>query len=142
MKPEDLISRNFQNEFTFTASKSSGPGGQNVNKVNTRIELRFSIEASLHLSAVEKMMIFERLRSKITGEGDIIIVSQSERSQFENKRKAIEKFYSLIAKTLTVRRKRIPTSPGKGAIAKRLEAKRKRSDIKKSRGSSEGYGSE
>jgi ribosome-associated protein len=108
MKPEDLISRNFQNEFTFTASKSSGPGGQNVNKVNTRIELRFSIEASLLLSAGEKQMIFERLRSKITGEGEIIIVSQSERSQFENKRKAIEKFYSLIAKTLTLRRKRIP----------------------------------
>jgi ribosome-associated protein len=139
MRPDELISRNFENEFTFSATRSSGPGGQNVNKVNTRVELRFNIEKSTLLSSVEKQLLTEKLGKKVTGDGYIIIVSQTERSQFENKRKVIDKFYIMIAKALTRRRKRIPTSPGAGAIARRLEAKRKRSEIKKSRGGSESY---
>lgn len=139
MRPEELISRNFENEFTFSATRSSGPGGQNVNKVNTRIELRFNIEKSSLLSAAEKLILNEKLGKKVTGEGDVIIVSQSERSQFENKKRAIEKFYSLLSKALSRRRRRIPTSPGAGAIARRLEGKRKRSEIKKSRGGQENY---
>jgi ribosome-associated protein len=137
MKPEELKSRHFEKEFIFSATRSSGPGGQNVNKVNTRIELRFNILTSLLLSEAEKQMIAGKLGKKITGEGDIIIVSQTERSQLENKRIAVEKFYILIAKALTKKKRRIPTSPGAGAIARRLEVKRKRSDIKKSRGNSD-----
>jgi ribosome-associated protein len=134
MKPEELISRHFEKEFIFSATRSSGPGGQNVNKVNTRIELRFNIGSSILLSEVEKQTITAKLGKKITADGDIIIISQSARSQLENKRIAIGKFYILIAKALTKRKRRIPTSPGAGAIARRLEVKRKRSEIKKSRG--------
>lgn len=137
MKPEDLISRNFENEFAFSSTRSSGPGGQNVNKVNTKIELRFKISMSLLLTESEKQLLFEKLGKKVTADGDIIIVSQSERSQTGNKKRAVEKFYRLLANALTRRGKRIPTSPGARAIAKRLEAKRKRSEIKKQRGSSE-----
>jgi ribosome-associated protein len=139
MSPEELILRNFENEFSFSATRSSGPGGQNVNKVNTRVELRFNLEASLLLTAREKQLLSEKLVKKITGNGDILIVSQSERSQFDNKRKTIEKFYKLIASALTIRRKRIPTSPRPASVAKRLDEKRKRSEIKKLRGSSDDY---
>jgi ribosome-associated protein len=142
MKTEELKSRNFENEFTFTATRSSGPGGQNVNKVNTRIELRFNIEISVLLTPGEKLMIYEKLGNKISGEGDLIIISQSERSQFENKRKAVEKFYLLIARALTHKKKRIPTSPGAGAKARRLDVKRKRSEIKKLRGGSDSISEE
>ena len=135
MRPEELISRNFEKEFIFSASRSSGPGGQNVNKVNTRLELRFNIDVSHLLTPAEKLIISEKLGKRISGEGDLIIISQSERSQFENKRKAVEKFYLLIARALTHKKKRIPTSPGPGAKAKRLDVKRKRSTIKKLRGS-------
>jgi ribosome-associated protein len=139
MKPEDLISRNFASECVFSASRSSGPGGQNVNKVNTRIELRFNIETSLLLTEEEKKMILERLKEKITRNGDIIFVSQTERTQPGNKRKVLEKFHIVLAKALTPKKKRIPTSAGKAAKAKRLEEKRKRSEIKKSRGGSARY---
>jgi len=142
MKPEELITRNFEKEFVFSASRSSGPGGQNVNKVNSRIELRFNVFTSLLLSPAEKLLLSESIVNKLTDNGEIIIISQSERSQFENKRKAVEKFYRLIAKALTVKKKRFPTHPGAGAIARRLSTKRKRSDIKKLRGSSEDFNRE
>lgn len=137
MRPEELISRHFEKEFIFSATRSSGPGGQNVNKVNTKIELRFNIGASLLLSESEKMKVTDKLEKKITADGDIIIVSQSARSQLENKRIAIEKFYILLSKALTVKKRRIPTSPGAGAIERRLKLKRNRSEIKKSRGGSD-----
>jgi ribosome-associated protein len=137
MSPEELKYRNFENEFSFSATRSSGPGGQNVNKVNTRIELRFSITRSALLTDAEKTLLYEKIGKKITADGDIIIVAQTERSQTENKKRAVEKFYLMLSKALTVRRRRIPTSPGAGAAARRLESKRKRSLIKKLRGGTE-----
>jgi ribosome-associated protein len=142
MKPDELILRNFEKEFIFSATRSSGPGGQNVNKVNTRIELRFNITDSHILSEDEKEILSGKLGNKITGDGDIIIISQAERSQFENKRIAIEKFYILLSKALTFKKKRVPTLPRAAAIAKRLDVKRKRSEIKKSRGGSANFQSD
>jgi len=131
---DDLISRRFETEFTFTGTRSSGPGGQNVNKVNSRIELRFNIPDSEKLSPLEKEILLQKLEGRINSAGDLLIVSQTERSQLGNKKKAAEKFYSLISKALTIRRKRIPTSPTLGSKNKRLEVKRNRSSIKKFRG--------
>lgn len=142
MEKEELTERKLETEFVFTGTRSSGPGGQNVNKVNTRIELRFNIALSGKLSAREKRLILSKLARRVNSTGELIIVSQSERSQLGNKKKAAEKFYSLLSKALTVKPARIPTSPTPGSRAKRLEIKRKRSSIKKLRGGGDGYNDE
>jgi ribosome-associated protein len=125
-----LNDRDFSNELHFTASRSSGPGGQNVNKVNTKVELRFSIPGSILLSDEEKELILEKLKKKINSEGELIIVSQAERSQLKNKVKAVEKFYTLLARALTPRKKRKPTKPSQASKEERLETKRKQAEKK------------
>lgn len=138
MRPEDLKERGMDNGFVFTATRSSGPGGQNVNKVNTRIELRFNISSSDLLSEDEKKMIFEKLSNRINNEGELIISSQSDRSQLMNKNNAVEKFYELVSKALTVKAKRKLTSPTASSRLKRIEKKKLRSSIKKLRNLSSG----
>jgi ribosome-associated protein len=128
-----LKDRDFSPEFTLTASRSSGPGGQNVNKVSTKVELRFNVIQSTLLSSEEKEIIQDKLASKINSEGEIILVSQSERSQFKNKEIGIEKFYALLKKALTPVKKRKPTKPSLAAKEKRLEEKRIRSEKKERR---------
>jgi ribosome-associated protein len=133
MKPEDLKMRNFEDEFVFSASRSSGPGGQNINKLNTRIELRFSIGRTLLLSDGEKDLVFARLANKINNEGELILSAQSERTQLMNKRAVTEKFFSLLAKALTTRPFRISTKPTAASVGRRLEGKKKRGVRKKFR---------
>ena len=116
--------RNFKSELIFSFSRSSGPGGQNVNKVSTKVELRFHVMDSSLLSGDEKDRLMEKLGSRINGEGELILVSQSERSQLKNKEAVIEKFYALLAKALKPRKKRKPTKPSAAAREKRLESKR------------------
>ncbi|MEI7980492.1 MAG: alternative ribosome rescue aminoacyl-tRNA hydrolase ArfB [Bacteroidota bacterium] len=125
-----IAARDFSPEFSFTASRSSGPGGQHVNKVSTRIELRFDVINSVLLSREEKEVILSKLTGKLTSEGILIIVSQVERSQLRNKDRTIEKFYALLTKTLTPRKKRKATLPTRASIEKRLEAKRMQSEKK------------
>jgi len=128
-----LKARDFSPEFIITASRSSGPGGQNVNKVSTRIELRFNVLQSTLLTTEEKEIIQNKLASRINSEGEIILVNQTERSQLNNKEKAIEKFYVLLSKALTPVKKRKPTKPSPAAKEKRLEEKRIRSEKKERR---------
>jgi ribosome-associated protein len=128
-----LNDRDFINELHFIASRSSGPGGQNVNKVNTKVELRFHVASSAILSEEEKSLIMAKLAKKINSEGELILVSQSERSQLKNKEKAIEKFYSLLTRALTPRKKRKPTKPSQASKEERLEEKRKLAEKKERR---------
>jgi len=128
-----LKARDFSPEFIITASRSSGPGGQNVNKVSTRIELRFNVLQSTLLTTEEKEIIQNKLASRINSEGEIILVNQTDRSQLNNKEKAIEKFYVLLSKALTPVKKRKPTKPSPAAKEKRLEEKRIRSEKKERR---------
>ena len=131
-----LKSRKLEKEMVFTASRSTGPGGQNVNKVSTKVELRFNVRSSLILTDREKSILEEKLRRRINSEGELLIISQSERSQLKNKEKAIEKFYDLLVASFKVRKPRKATKPTATAKAARLETKRIRSLIKKSRGKS------
>ncbi len=134
MKPEDLKERNPEREFVFVASRSGGPGGQNVNKVNTKVELRFNIQATFILNDEEKELLLRKLKNKINREGELVLVSQSERSQLLNKEAVIGKFYDLVSKALTIPAKRRATRPTAASRIKRLEAKRNQADKKKFRG--------
>lgn len=120
-------------EFIFQASRSSGPGGQNVNKVNSKIELRFNIQDSSILSENQKNILSSNLSTKISTEGFLIIVSQRDRSQLVNKEDAISKFYQLIEKALRPVKHRKITRPTRSSIEKRLTGKRIKADIKQNR---------
>ena len=120
-------------EFIYSATRSSGPGGQNVNKVNTRVELRFSVENSQFLSAIEKRKIRFNLKNRINLDGELVLVSQVERSQWRNKEVVTDKFFMLIEKALTPAKKRIKTMPTKSSRLKRLERKKKMSQKKQLR---------
>jgi ribosome-associated protein len=133
MNPEELKRRNFENEFIFLTSRSSGPGGQNVNKVNTKVELRFNLLLTSSFTENEKELILDKLKNKINKESELIVVSQSERTQLMNKAKATEKFYDLVSKVLTMPKKRTSTGPTFSSKIKRLEGKRIRGIIKKMR---------
>ena len=133
MTPEELRNRNFEYEFVFSTSRSSGPGGQNVNKVSTKVELRFNLSFSPNFSEEEKELLFGKLRNKINKEDEIILVSQSERTQLMNKIAVTQKFYDLLSKALTIPLKRRSTRPTLSSKLKRLESKRNRSNLKKQR---------
>ncbi|MCK9400854.1 MAG: aminoacyl-tRNA hydrolase [Bacteroidales bacterium] len=133
MLSDILKGRDLSPEFTFTASRSSGPGGQHVNKVSTKVELRFNVIESALLTAEEKEIILTKLANKINSVGELILVAQSDRSQLKNKEKVIEKLYTLLSKALTPVKKRKPTKPSRAAKEKRLEDKRIRAEKKERR---------
>ena len=129
----DIRDRDFRDEFVFQASRSGGPGGQNVNKVSTKVELRFHIANSVLLNEEEKAVIAAKLINKINKLGELILVAQTDRSQLKNKENVIEKFYVLVNKALTPRKKRRETKPTKASVEKRLESKRVQATIKANR---------
>jgi len=127
------MQRNFTQELTFRTSKSSGPGGQNVNKVSTKVELLFHVDSSKLLSVREKSILKRKLNNRIAVNGHLYLVCQETRSQLKNKQIAIERFYELIYKSLAEPKKRIPIGTPASVKRKRLEDKRINSEKKKLR---------
>ena len=120
----NIKDRNFEAEMYFIASGSGGKGGQNVNKVSTKMSLNFDIHNSNLLTEEEKQVLKLRLKNKIDKNGFIRIVSQTERSQLLNKKKAITRFNDLLANALKVKKSRVESKPSNSSKEKRLVSKK------------------
>ncbi|WP_425656454.1 alternative ribosome rescue aminoacyl-tRNA hydrolase ArfB [Tenacibaculum ascidiaceicola] len=120
-------------ELNFKAVRSSGAGGQHVNKVSSKVELNFTIEDSLGLSDKEKALLLKNLANRLSKEHTLILSSQESRSQHRNKELVTERFFNLLAQALVVPKVRKATKPKKAAIAKRLDAKKQQAEKKENR---------
>lgn len=120
-------------ELAFTTSRSGGPGGQNVNKLNTRVTLLFDVDGSSSLSAEQRTRLFERLPGRINREGVLRVTSQKHRTQLANKEAAIRRFADLLRQALEEVPVRIPVAVPEAVDARRLEEKRRRGRVKRRR---------
>lgn len=120
-------------ELSFKAIRSSGSGGQHVNKVSSKIQLSFNLAESLVLSDLQKERLQNKLSSRLTNEDVLILQCGESRSQHKNKELVIKRFLQVIKDGLKVPKKRIPTKISKSAIRKRLKQKRHLSEKKSSR---------
>jgi ribosome-associated protein len=117
-------------ELQFEFARSSGPGGQNVNKVETKVRLLFDLQGSRSLNSGQRSRIEERLSTRITKAGVLYVSSQRHRTREANRRAAIERFVNLLAEALEEAESRVRTKVPKKARKKRLESKRRRSQKK------------
>lgn len=131
--PSEIAARDYYSEFTFVTSRSSGPGGQHVNKLETRVTLRFKPVNSQILSDEEKTKLLEKWESKLTNEGFYVVHSEKHRTQLLNKQEVVAKFRKALVMAFTVPKLRKATKPSKGSIRRRLDGKKKLSDKKNNR---------
>ncbi len=117
-------------ELEFSTSRSSGPGGQNVNKVSTKVIIRWNLLHSSLITDEQKMVLLNKLSSQLTREGELIINSQESRSQLQNKELALEKLDALLRKALTKPKARKATRPTKSSKVKRVDNKKRHAEKK------------
>lgn len=120
-------------ELAFKAIRSSGSGGQHVNKVSSKVELHFFIENSVILSDKQKNLLLKSLKSRLTKENELILQCGESRSQHKNKELVIKRFIELIKQGLIIPKKRKPTKIPKSVIRKRLKSKKRQSERKANR---------
>ncbi|PZR41628.1 MAG: aminoacyl-tRNA hydrolase [Azospira oryzae] len=117
-------------ELVFSTSRSSGPGGQNVNKVNSKVTLKWDISQSPSLTDELKNHLLTKLASRITTEGVLMIVAQDNRSQIQNKEEVVLKLEKLLIKAFEEKKPRKSTKPSKSSVQNRIEKKKKNSEKK------------
>ncbi len=122
-----------QSELQFKAVRSSGAGGQNVNKVASKVELIFDLESSLGITEDEKERLKKTISNRLTKENVLLVQCEESRSQHKNKTLVVERFFDLLKKGLIIPKKRVPTRKPRSVVRKRLKAKRKVSDKKANR---------
>ena len=129
MLTEDQVKQITKSELKYQTSRSGGKGGQNVNKVETKVEIAFDVALSEALSLAQKQTILRKYKDFVEG-SSIKIIGSKYRSQLENKKDAREKLISLLNKILKPIKKRVPTKPGKAAKLRKLENKKRQSEKK------------
>lgn len=120
----------YTHELVFTTSRSSGPGGQNVNKVNTKVTLKWDVLNSTATTEEQRVLIREKLKSYFTKEGVLILMAQDKRSQLANKEAVLYKLDQLLKKAFVRKKVRKATKPSKTAVKKRLESKKQHAEKK------------
>ncbi|MBI85813.1 MAG: aminoacyl-tRNA hydrolase [Planctomycetaceae bacterium] len=120
-------------EFEFRYDRSSGPGGQNVNKVNSKVTLRWSVVNSTSLPEEVRARLLQKFGGRITKNGEIVVASQRYRDQPRNQEDCLEKVRKMLEQVATAPKRRKPTKPTRGSRERRLKDKRVRSDTKRGR---------
>ena len=120
-------------ELRLAFSRSGGPGGQHVNKTETRVEVRWTPSTSQVLRAEQRALLLSQLASRLTLEGELVVTSERTRSQNQNRVDALGKLTELIQAALCRPKRRRPTKPSRGSVERRLQAKRARSQVKQRR---------
>src|SRR5689334_14485675 len=120
-----ITAQSVRDELTFTTSRSGGPGGQLVNKVSSKVMLRWDIKGSSRLTTEEKELLLDKLKSRIVQGGELLIVSQESRSQQENKQLVMEKLNELLRKAFEIKKVRKATKKSRSSQEKRLTEKKR-----------------
>lgn len=120
-------------ELRFRFTPSGGPGGQHANRSSTRVELVWNVEESAALGPRQRARVRRALGSRLDGDGNLRVVADERRSQARNRAAAMERLQRLVASALSIPRRRVPTAPSKAARERRLQTKRRRSEIKRLR---------
>jgi ribosome-associated protein len=126
-------SSNFLYELTFTSSRSGGPGGQNVNKVNSKVTLKWDITNSRILTEEQKILLLEKLSPILTNRGVLLLTAQDKRSQLQNKETVLNKLDKILLKAFTPRKVRKATKPSKSALRRHIQEKKHKSEKKQMR---------
>jgi len=121
-------------EVSFEFARSGGPGGQNVNKVETRVDLLFNVRASRVLDESQKQLILGALASRIDTRGILRVSAQRSRSQWRNREEVLTRFSRILTGALAVKKERVPTRPGRASRERRITSKRRRAQVKQLRG--------
>ncbi len=136
--PDDIVINDLVTipaaELGFSASRSSGPGGQHVNKTESRIQVRWNVRDTVALSDFLKNRVLVALASRLTEGGDLLLASETHRSQHRNREEVVQRLAALVREALVPPRPRKKTKPTRASRQKRLDNKHRRSEVKKGRG--------
>ncbi len=122
-----------EQELEITTSRAGGPGGQHVNKTDSRITVRWNVYATMALNETQKARVIQNLQSQLTTEGDVMVHNSQSRSQLDNKEAALANLAALVRKALLVPKRRKPTQASRSAKAARVDEKKHRGGIKQMR---------